>query len=54
MGDEEGVENDAKVSNFSLELMRPLPGTETIKRGGLEVNNDDYRGDVLKIGMKFS
>lgn len=42
MGDEEGVENDAKVSNFSLELMRPLPGTETIKRGGLEVNNDDY------------
>lgn len=33
------MENDSKVSNSSLELMRPLPGTETIKREGLEANN---------------
>lgn len=44
------MENDSKVSNLSLELMRALPGTETIKREGLEANNDDYwtHGDRYK------
>lgn len=42
MGDEEGIENEAKVSNFRLELMWPLPGTETIQREALQANNGDY------------
>lgn len=42
MGDGGGIENDFEVSNFSLELITPLPGTEPIKRDGLEANNDDY------------
>lgn len=42
MGDGGGIENDFEVSKFSLELMRPLPGTEPTKRDGLEANNDYY------------
>lgn len=51
------MENDSKVSNLSLELMRALPGTETIKREGLEANNDDYWTHMeidIKTGLEFS
>lgn len=57
MGDGEEVENDSKVSYLSLELMRALPGTESIKREGLEANNDDYWTHMeryIKIGLEFS
>lgn len=57
MGDGEEMENDSKVSNLSLELMRALPGTETIKREGLEANNDDYWTHMeidIKTGLEFS
>lgn len=57
MGDGEEMENDSKVSNLSLELMRALPGTETIKREGLEANNDDYWIHMeidIKTGLEFS
>lgn len=50
------MKNDSKVSNLSLELKRPLPGTETIKREGLEANNDDHwthMGRYIKIGLEF-
>lgn len=42
MVDEGGTENDSKVSDLSLELMRPRPGRQTIKREDMEANHDDH------------